>query len=139
MVQFLKAPNTSGEHFAAPAFAPMMTIKPMGREGFIHRRGIEPLDRVMAKLAMEEARSTMLSGDYEVVILDEINMAVHVGLVDVQELIDLIEDKPEHVELVLTGRYAHPEIIVRADVVLEMKKIKHHYDNGVTAREGIEY
>jgi len=139
MVQFLKAPDTSGEHFAAHAFAPMMTIKPMGRKGFIRRRGCEPLDTVMAELAMEEARGAMLSGEYEVVILDEINVAVHLGLVDVKELLDLIDCKPDNVELVLTGRYAHPQIVIRADVVLEMRKIKHHFDNGVAAREGIEY
>ncbi|MBM3303195.1 MAG: cob(I)yrinic acid a,c-diamide adenosyltransferase [Deltaproteobacteria bacterium] len=139
MVQFLKAPDTSGEHFAAHAFAPMMMIKPMGRKGFIRRRGWEPLDTVLAELAMEEARAAMLSGEYEVVILDEVNMAVHLGLVHVKNLLDLIGAKPEHVELVLTGRYAHPEIVMRADVVLEMRKIKHHFDDGVAAREGIEY
>jgi cob(I)alamin adenosyltransferase len=139
MVQFMKAPDTSGEHFAAKAFAPMMTIKPMGRKGFIVGRGCDPLDAVMAELALEEARNAMLGGEYDVIILDEINVAVNFGIVDVKNVLELLEAKPKKVEMVLTGRYAHPEVITHADVVLEMKKIKHHYDNGVAAREGIEY
>lgn len=139
MVQFLKAPETSGEHFAAEAFAPLLTIKPMGRKGFIRRRGCEPLDTVMAEVALEEARSAMLSGRYDMIILDEINMAVYLGLIKLQDILEFMKSKPENVELVLTGRYAHPGIIELADYVLEMKKIKHHFDSGMPAREGIEY
>lgn len=139
MVQFLKAPDTSGEHFAAKAFAPMMTIKPMGRKGFIIGHGCEPLDAVMAELALEEARGAMLAGEYDVIILDEINIAVDLGIIDVKDLLELLDAKPDNVEMVLTGRYAHPDVVERADVVLEMRKIKHHYDNGIAAREGIEY
>ncbi len=80
MVQFLKAPDTSGEQFAAKALEPLLTIKPMGRKGFIRRRGCEPLDTVMAELALEEARWAMLHGENNVVILDEANVAVHMGL-----------------------------------------------------------
>jgi len=135
MVQFLKAPETSGEQFAAEAFAPMLTIKPMGRKGF----GCEPLDVIMAERGLEEARNAMLSGEYGIVILDEINIAVHLGLVEPQTVLELMDAKPENVELVLTGRYAHPKVIERADCVLEVKKIKHHFDKGVEGREGIEY
>jgi cob(I)alamin adenosyltransferase len=139
MVQFLKAPDTSGEHFAAEAFAPLLTIKPMGRKGFIYRRGCQPLDTLMAELALEEARSAMLSGHYDMIILDEINVAVHLGLIDLQDLLEFMKSKPQSVELVLTGRYAHPQVVELADSVLEMKKIKHHFDSGIEAREGIEY
>lgn len=139
MVQFLKAPETSGEQFAAHAFAPMITIKSMGRKGLIRRRGAEPLDAAMAEVALEEARNAMLSGKYDVIILDEINVAVNLGLVKVKDLLNLMDARPENVELVLTGRYADPEIVMRADVVLEMKKVKHHFDKGTPAREGIEY
>ena len=117
----------------------MMVIKPMGRKGFISREGHEPLDTTMAELALKEARNAMSSGSYDVVILDEVNVALHLGLIGVQDLLDLMDSKPENVELVLTGRYAHPEIISRADVVQEMKNIKHHFDKGVKARKGIEY
>ncbi|MEW6349508.1 MAG: cob(I)yrinic acid a,c-diamide adenosyltransferase [Thermodesulfobacteriota bacterium] len=139
MVQFLKAPDTSGEHFSAGALHPHFVIKPMGRKGFIRRRGCEPLDQVMAEIALEEARTAILSKEYDVVILDEINVAIHFGLIDVQDLLEIIDSKPEKVELVITGRYAHPDVIERADVALEMKKIKHHFDDGVPARKGIEY
>lgn len=139
MIQFLKAPETSGEHFSAKALYPMITIKAMGRKGFIRRRGCEPLDAVMAEAALEEARKGMLGGEYDMVILDEVNYAVHFGLIKLEDVLALMDSRPEHVELVLTGRYARTEVINRADVVLEMKKIKHHYDNGVGAREGIEY
>ncbi len=139
MVQFLKAPETSGEHFAAEAFAPMLTIKPMGRKGFIGRRGCEESDILMAKSALEQGRDALISRQYGLVILDEVNVAVHLGLIDPNAILELMEAKPESVGLVLTGRYAHPLIVERADRVVEMKKIKHHFDLGVDAREGIEY
>lgn len=139
MIQFLKAPNSSGEQIAALALDPQFKIKPMGRKGFIRRRGCEPLDHVLAEIALDEARSEIANGEYDVVILDEINVAVHLGLIDVEEVLGLIHSKPENVELILTGRYAHPEVIEQADSVLEMRKIKHHFDAGVPAREGIEY
>ncbi len=139
MVQFLKAPDTSGEQFAAKALGPMFTIKPMGRKGFIRKRGCEPLDALMAEHALDEARTAMLDSGYDVIILDEVNVAVHLGLVNVEAVLDLIDSKPENVELVLTGRYAPPEIVKRADSVVEMKKIKHHFDKGIPARKGIEF
>ncbi|MCX5862706.1 MAG: cob(I)yrinic acid a,c-diamide adenosyltransferase [Desulfomonile sp.] len=139
IVQFLKAPDTSGEQIAAQSLAPMITIKPMGRKGFIFRRGCEPQDVEMAEQALEEARSAMLNGAFDVIVLDEVNCAIHLGLIDVTDVLDFMNSKPDNVELVLTGRYARPEIINRADVVLEMKQIKHHFDQGVKARKGIEY
>lgn len=139
MVQFLKAPNTSGEQIALQALAPSMIIKPMGRKGFIFRRGCEPADIAMATQALDEARSAMLSGNFDVIVLDEVNVAVHLGLIDVQDVLDLINSKPDKVGLVFTGRNASPEIIDQADVVTEMRKIKHHFDKGVRARNGIEY
>ena len=139
MVQFLKAPDTSGEHFAAKVFEPMMTIRPMGREGCIHRRGRDPLDVVMAERALDEAENAMLMGEYDLIILDEVNVAIHLGLIDVQDLLKLIDSKPQDVELVLTGRHANPAVMERADSVLEMRKIKHYFDTGIGANEGIDY
>ncbi|MBI5569404.1 MAG: cob(I)yrinic acid a,c-diamide adenosyltransferase [Desulfomonile tiedjei] len=139
MVQFLKAPHTSGEHFSAEAVAPLLTIKPMGRKGFIRKSGGEARDRLLAQQALQEARTAMLSGDYGVIVLDEINVAVSMGLIDVKDVLEFIDAKPEGMELLLTGRYAQPEIVRRADLVLEMKKIKHPFDQGIPAMEGIEY
>jgi cob(I)alamin adenosyltransferase len=139
MIQFLKSPASSGEHFAAEAFGGMLTIKPMGKKGFIRRKGGDSLDTRMAVQAMETARTATVSGEYDIVILDEINVAIHLGLIAPEAVLELIDSIPEQVQLVLTGRYAHPEIIKRADCVLEMKKIKHPFDLGLEAREGIEF
>ncbi len=138
MVQFLKSPDSSGEHFAA-AMYPNLVIKPMGRKGFITSSGPDPRDKAMAEAALEEARSALTGGVFDLVVLDEINVAIHFGLIDVEDLMAFMETKPEGVELVLTGRYAHPKIIDLADNALEMKSIKHHFDEGVPARKGIEY
>jgi len=116
-----------------------MTIRPMGRKGFITRDGGKAADRDMAREALEEARSAMLSGTYDMIILDEVNYAIHFELIDLEDVLRLMDEKPENVELVLTGRYAHPKIVERADQVMEIKKIKHPFDEGVPAREGIEY
>jgi cob(I)alamin adenosyltransferase len=139
MIQFLKAPDSSGEHVAVQSLAPMLIIKAMGRKGFIGENGPESQDSRMAELALNEARTAMLSGSYDVIILDEVNMALHLGLISLQALLEFLDAKPEKVELVLTGRYARPEIISRADAVQEMKKIKHHFDKGGQARKGFEY
>jgi len=93
----------------------------------------------MAETALEEAKKAMFGGEYDMIILDEVNYAVHFGLISVEDVVKLMDSRPENIELILTGRYARPEVISRADVVLEMKKIKHHYDKGIGAREGIEY
>lgn len=139
IVQFLKAPETSGEQLAARAFGSMLIVKPMGRKGFIRDRVCEPQDAAMAKRGLEEAFNAVLSGEYGVVILDEINLALHFGLVDLEAILELMDRKPENMDLVLTGRYAHPEIVERADCVVEMKKVKHHSDRGAKSRKGIEY
>ena len=81
----------------------------------------------------------MLSGNYDMVVLDEVNVAIAFKLVELDEVIRLIDDKPPNVELILTGRKADTKLVQRADLVTEMLKIKHPYDEGVTAREGIEY
>lgn len=139
IIQFLKSPNTSGEQLAAEALGSLLTIKPMGRKGFIRNGPIEDTDRKMARQAVDEARVAFRSGLYDVIILDEANVAIHKTLIDVAEFLKLMDEKPESVELVITGRYVHPEIASRADLVLEMKKIKHHFDQGIPARVGIEY
>jgi cob(I)alamin adenosyltransferase len=139
MVQFLKAPDTSGEHIAVQSLAPMLIIKAMGRRGFIGKGGPTPQDCGMAELALNEARTAMLSGSYDIIVLDEVNVAVHLGLITLETLLEFLESKPDRVKLVLTGRYARPEIISRADEVQEMKNIKHYFDKGGKARKGLEY
>jgi cob(I)alamin adenosyltransferase len=139
MVQFLKAPETSGEHFAAQALSEQLTIRPMGRKGFIRRRGAAQADKSMAEKALKEARAALASGDYRMVILDEANVAASLGLVGAEALLEMLEAKPAGVTLIITGRDALPELLERADSALEMRKIKHPFDNGVPAMEGIEF
>lgn len=139
MVQFMKAPNTCGEHSFAETLAPMFSIRPMGRKGFIGDRPLEPEDISSAESALASARRAMLSGEYDVIILDEANVAVHKRLLKLEKLLALMADKPNEIVLVLTGRNAHPDVIDNADVVVEIKKIKHHFDKGVRAVEGIDY
>ena len=91
------------------------------------------------KKGFEEARREMLSGETDIIILDEVLTAIFYGLLSVHDVLSLIKDKPERVELVLTGRYAPEEIIENADLVTEMKEIKHPYSKGIGARKGIEY
>ena len=92
-----------------------------------------------AKLALTAARQAALGGKYDLVIFDEINIALDYKLIPLDEVIDLLKNKPKRVELVLTGRYAPKEIIKLADLVSEVKEVKHHWRKGIKARPGVEY
>jgi cob(I)alamin adenosyltransferase len=85
------------------------------------------------------AYQKMTSGKYDVIIIDEINVAIHWGWIDINQVLTLIDAKPPNVELILTGRYAHPNIVGKADLVTEMTKVKHPFDKGILARKGIDY
>ena len=98
-----------------------------------------PLDIELARQGLDLARKAIASGDYDMVILDEINVAVDFKLIPLAEVIDLIKSKPAALDLILTGRYAPPEIIALADTVSEIREISHHYNAGVKDRAGIEY
>jgi len=138
MIQFMKGGGPYGEHAAAGKLAPLLTIIPTGRPGWVRRPNPDPEDVRLAQEAFALARAALSGGDYDLVILDEINGAVSFGLVSVEEVLDLIRTRPPTVELVLTGRDAHEEIIAAADLVTEMKEVKHYYRAGVPSREGIE-
>lgn len=99
----------------------------------------EELHRQAAHEGLELARERMHSGRYQLVILDEINNAVRTGLLEISEVTALIDGKPESVDLILTGRDAAPEIIERADLVTEMREIKHPFHKGILAKKGIDY
>ena len=114
-----------------------ITLKQYGRDCFIDK-GPEDEDIKAAQDGLKEAREMMCSGEYQVIILDEANIATYYNLFSVDDLLDFIRNKPTGVELVITGRRADPRVIEAADLVTEMKEIKHYYQNGVEAREGIE-
>ena len=138
MIQFVKGGDPCGEHRAAERLAPYFTIVQMGHDGWL---GSEPPGAdavVMARRAFEMARDAVAGGRFDLVILDEINTAVSHGLLTVEELLLLIREKGERVELVLTGRNAALEVIEAADLVTEMREVKHYYRAGVPARIGIE-
>lgn len=136
--QFLKGQNYS-ELKAVDLLKPYLTIEQYGRPGFIHvNEKPNPEDYEMALAGYEKARQAMLSGDYDVVIFDEINVACYYKLLSEDNLLSLIKEKPDGVEIIFTGRYAAPVVIEAADLVTEMKEIKHYYNAGVKARKGIE-
>jgi cob(I)alamin adenosyltransferase len=138
IMQFLKGQTVYGELEAAKALAPLLTIEQVGRKNFIIPGKIDPVDVEVAQRAFARARTLLLSGDYDLVILDELNCAVDLGLIPLAAVKELIAHKPLTTELVLTGRGAHAEIIALADLVTEMREIKHYYNAGQPARVGIE-
>lgn len=138
VIQFMKGNIAYGEIESLKKLAPYLTIKQMGRGCLVGRDTLDPVDFTSAQEAMDLAREVLQGGEYDIVILDEINIAVDLGLVNKEEVLKLMDERPSQVELVLTGRYAVPEIIERADLVTEMVEIKHYYHTGIKARDGIE-
>jgi len=138
MVQFIKGGGEYGEHRVAKKLAPLLTIHQTGRDNWIFKDKLDPEDIRIANETLDLAHSALTSGDYDLVILDEVNGAIWFGLIDVERVLQLIKDKPAHVELVLTGRSADERLIEAADLVTEMCEIKHYYQQGVPARVGIE-
>ena len=110
----------------------------MGRECFVDKKNPHPTDQRWARKGWKLAQEAVQSQKYQLVILDEINVAVEYGLVPLEELLALMKDKPENVELILTGRWAKPEVLRRADLVTEMREVKHYYQKGIESRIGIE-
>ena len=132
--QFIKE-EAAAEHAALERFSDLVSVRRFGR-GLIMKPSEE--DIAAAQKGMGESQEALRSGRYDVVILDEINVAIHLGLVDVEEVLRMVRERPDNVELVLTGRYADERIIGLADLVTEMRDIKHYYEKGVQARHGIE-
>ena len=118
---------------------PEVSVARFGFRTFTDPANLKPEEIEEAKRALEFAREAMLGGKYDLVVLDEVNVAVAWKLVDLGEVVRLIRDKPSNVELILTGRRADTELIKLADLVTECLKIKHPYDKGVMARAGIDY
>ena len=115
------------------------TFSQHGRDEFVSKENPEQIDIDLAQEGFAQAKDIIKSSKYDLVILDELNVAVEFNLIKLDDVIKLIEQKPEKLELVLTGRDAHPEIIKIADLVTEMLEIKHPYQQGVTARKGIDF
>ncbi len=164
MIQFMKSGDT-GELFAIERYVPNIKIVQCGKEAldekqlkiFGFEKKVEDLhenklrddevyvflpdeeEREASRRGLELARRVVSSGEYDLVILDEVNCVLDKKIVDVKDVLDLIKNKPKHVELILTGRGVPQEIVDVADYVSEIKRIKHPYDKGILARKGIEY
>jgi len=140
MLQFLKGSWHYGELDAVQAFGGNFVMKQMGR-GFVKVGGAEtdPEDIRMVEEAWTEAEKAILGGEWDLVILDEINYAISYGMLDPAKVADVLKRKPDLVHVILTGRSAHPTIIEVADTVTEMREVKHAYQKGIMAQRGIEY
>ena len=140
MLQFLKGSWHYGELDAVQAFGDNFVMKQMGR-GFVKVGGAEtdPEDVRLVEEAWAEAEKAILSGQWDLVILDEINYAIGYKMLDPQKVAETLKKKPEMVHVILTGRNAHPAIVEIADTVTEMREVKHAYQKGIEAQRGIEY
>jgi cob(I)alamin adenosyltransferase len=140
MLQFLKGSWHYGELDAVQAFGDRFVMKQMGR-GFVKVGGAEtdPEDVRLVEEAWLEAEQAIQSGQWDLVILDEINYAISYGMLDPARVVESLKKKPATVHVILTGRNAHPTIVELADTVTEMRQVKHAYEKGVEAQRGIEY
>jgi cob(I)alamin adenosyltransferase len=140
MLQFLKGSWHYGELDAVKSFGDDFVMKQLGR-GFVKVGGAEtdPEDIRMVEAAWDEARQAILSGDWDMVVLDEINYAIGYGMLDPAKVVETLKQRPEMVHVILTGRNAHPDLVAIADTVTEMRQVKHAYENGILAQRGIEY
>lgn len=138
MIQFMKGDIKYGELEAAKHL-PNFQILQFGRPDFVDKENPAQIDIDLAGKGLERARKTVKEGEADLLILDEINVAVEWKLVSASDVIDIVKSRPENMEIVLTGRYAPAEFIEIADTVTEMTEIKHPFKNGVLARKGVEY
>ena len=140
MLQFLKGSWHYGELDAAAAFGENFVLKQMGR-GFVKVGGAETdqEDVRMVEAAWAEAREAIYSGEWDMVVLDEINYAINYKMLDPEVVAEALRGRPEMVHVILTGRNAHPLLVELADTVTEMREVKHAYTKGILAQRGIEY
>lgn len=138
MIQFMKGSKNYGEVIIADEI-PGFTLIQSGLPTFVEKGNPSEEDLKLAKEGMEMARKAVADASCDILILDEVNVAVDYGLVGVKQVLEIVRQKPPEMEIILTGRYAPPEFMEIADLVTEMKEIKHHYMSGLGMREGIEY
>ncbi len=136
IVQFIKMGDYS-EIMALKRFSDLITVEQFGLGRFTNGKP-KPEDIAAARKGLERVKAVMAMDEYDIIIMEEANVAVKLGLIAVQDLLNIIINKPDDKELVITGRGASPRIIENADLVTEMKPIKHYFQKGVPARVGIE-
>lgn len=139
MIQFMKGSENYGEIQAVRKYLPGFELVQKGMDKFVKKGDPDAEDLRLAREGIDLARKVISEGKYDLVILDEINVAVNFGLISEDAVLDLISLKPDHVTIVLTGRYASEKIMEKADMISEVKEVKHHYKKGIAAQPGIEY
>jgi len=117
---------------------PFITIEQYGDTKCIRKEDVTQTHIVQARQGLDRATAAMLSGQYDILVMDEINVTVWFGLLSTKEVIDVLNKRPENMEIIMTGRNAPKELIEAADLVTEMKEVKHYYTQGILARNGIE-
>ena len=138
VVFFLKGKRDSGE-FMSLAKLPNIEVSRYGLRPFANPANLKPEDKAQARKAFEAGHKAVTSGVYRLVVVDEINVAIEYNLVNLNEVIELIREKPDDVDIILTGRYADTRLLEAADLVTEMVNVKHPFEKGIQARKGIEY
>jgi len=141
IIQFTKGDSATsyGEIASSSKFADNLEVVQFGLDRVAYSHNVSMEDYKEAKRGWEFARNAINSGEYQLIILDEINICTAMNMIKVSDVKDALLNKPDNLEIVLTGRYAHPELKALAHLVTEMKPIKHYFDTGVMARQGIEY
>jgi len=139
ILQFMKGQKNIGEIEALTKSNLPIKIKRFGRPGFVQSRACEPLDIYLADKGLKYFRDVLLHSDYGMIILDEILVAINFELLKEKALREILEMRPPHIHIILTGRNASDLILDMADLVTEMKEIKHPYKMGIKAQVGIEY
>ncbi len=138
MIQFMKGQIKYGELKAAQHL-PLLAIEQYGRAEFVNPENPEEVDRELARRAMLRAQQVIRDKEYDMVILDEINVAVHFGLITIDEVVALLRTVPRDIDVVLTGRYMPERFAEYADMISDIREVKHHFHDGESARQGIEY
>lgn len=139
IIQFMKGQENIGEIKALTNCKLPIALKRFGRPGFVQSRACEPLDIYIAVQGMKFFRQVLSFSDYDMIILDEVLVAIDFGLLKETALLEVLASRPPHIHLVLTGRNAPQSILNMADLVTEMKDVRHPYKMGVKAQVGIEY
>jgi cob(I)alamin adenosyltransferase len=137
MIQFMKGRRYS--EIDALKNMKNFTVIQFGRDEFVSKKNPEQIDIDLARKGFEHAKEIIKNGEHDLIILDEINVAVDFKLIPLKDVLKLMDEKPEKVELVLTGRYSHPDMVKQADLVSEILEIKHPYQNGIQSRKGIDW